>query len=33
MYEEVNRKLPAKNTTAQLLTLHTNPQHHSVTDR
>jgi len=38
MLEEVNRKLPARNTTVQLLTLHTNPerhnaQHHRRTDR
>ena len=32
MYEEVNRKLPARNTTVQLLTFFTDPECHNVTD-
>jgi len=37
MSEEVNRKLPGRNTMVQLLTFHTDPKRHntihSVTDR
>ena len=30
VHEEVNRKLPTRNTTVQLLTVYTNPEHHNA---
>jgi len=30
MSEEVNRKLPARNTTAQMLTVYTDPERHNA---